>query len=224
MQKFVIDLGGSIVMPKDFQSEFLQKLRTLLIEQAKDKKFYIVVGGGWPCREFNRRAEQVTKLSSESLDWLGIKVTHLNAFFLAPLLGEAASKTIFTDPTSLPEVKENIVVGGGWKPGNSTDYVAVKVAAKQEISTLVILTNVDYVYDKDPRKFDDAKPIEKMTWADLKAIVGDEWIPGANTPLDPLACKLAEEIGLKVVFMNGTNVENFAAFLNGNDFIGTTIA
>ena len=224
MQKFVLDLGGSIVVPKESNSDFLKKMRELLIQQAKDKKFYIVIGGGWPCREFNGRAEEVRELKSEELDWLGIKTTHLNAFFMSTVLGEVAENNIFTDPTQLPETDKNIVVGGGWKPGNSTDFVAVKVAEEQQVPTLVILTNVDYVYDKDPRKFDDAQPIKKMTWADLKAIVGDEWIPGANTPLDPLACKLAEEIGLKVIFMNGTNVENFANFLNEKDYTGTTIA
>jgi len=223
MQKFVLDLGGSIIVAKESDSEFLKEIRELLIQQTKNKEFYIVIGGGWPCREFNARAKAVRELKNDELDWLGIKTTQLNAFFLATVLGEVAEQKIFTDPTDLPQTDKKIILGGGWKPGNSTDFVAVKVAEKQEVSVLVVLTNVDYVYDKDPRKFADAKPYKEMTWAELKAIVGDEWIPGTKTPFDPRACKLAEELGLKVVLMNGRNVDNFASFLDGKDFIGTTI-
>lgn len=223
MRKFVLDLGGSIVAPRESDPIFLRRIRKLLIELSKKNKFFVVIGGGYLCRDFNERARAVRELNAAELDWLGIKATQLNAFFFATILGEAACQQIFTDPTKLPVTDKNIIVGGGWRPGNSTDFVAVKLAVEQKVSPVVVLTNVDYVYDKDPNKFDDARPIKTMTWTQLKKIVGSKWIPGAKTPLDPKACDLAEQAGLQVVFMNGNNLLNFKNFIQGKKFAGTII-
>jgi uridylate kinase len=44
-----------------------------------------------------------------------------------------------------------------------------------------------------------------------------------NKPFDPIASKLAEKSKIKVVIMNGKNIENFTACLEGKDFVGTVI-
>lgn len=224
MQKVVLDLGGSIVMPKEFDSEFLAKLKQVLIDLSKDKKVFIVIGGGWPCREYISRVKEVSSATNDELDWLGIQVTWSNAKFMATVLGaEYACQEVMTDPTNVPETDKNIIIGGGWKPGNSTDFVSAKVAAEQGVDTVVVMTNVPYVYDKDPRKFSDAEPQKELTWDSFKEIIGGKWDPGANTPFDPLACQLAEEKGMKVLFVDGTNLDNSAKAINGESFDGTII-
>ncbi|NQT49231.1 UMP kinase [Candidatus Kuenenbacteria bacterium] len=224
MKKFVLDLGGSIVAPEKFDTEFLQKMRSLLLRHITDSQFFVVIGGGYVCRKYLQGAKSVTSLEPSDLDWLGIQATRLNAKFFQTIIGDAACSEIFLDPNEMPKTDKKIIVGGGWEPGNSTDYVATVIAKNQQVDTLVVLTNVTHVYDKDPNKFDDAEQFDDMTWSELKAIIGDEWIPGAKLPLDPLACQLAEKAGLKVVVMHGENIDNFEKFLNGEDFVGTTIS
>jgi len=91
------------------------------------------------------------------------------------------------------------------------------------MSTVANLSNIEYVYDKDPNKHKDAKKMEKLTWNEMQNIVGTEWVPGANLPFDPVATKAAADAKLKVVIINGTNLENLNNFLEGKEFKGTVI-
>ena len=224
MQKFIISLGGSVAVPDKVDTDYLKKFRDLIKQNLKDKKFYIVVGGGNVCREYQNAAREVNpEVSDTDLDWLGIQVTKANAQLVRVIFGELAYKDIFRNPNKIEEVKESIYVGGGWEPGCSTDYDTVLIANKTGSDTLINLSNISQVYDKDPKTNPEAKPFEKMSWSELRAIVGDKWIPGANVPFDPIAAKLAEESGLKVVMMNGRDLDNLQNFLNGKDFVGTEI-
>ncbi|MEK9178433.1 MAG: UMP kinase, partial [Patescibacteria group bacterium] len=89
--------------------------------------------------------------------------------------------------------------------------------------SVVNLSNIDQVYDEDPRKNGNAIPIDKVSWPKFRKIVGDEWIPGMNSPFDPVAAKKAEELGIKVVIMNGKDFENIERYFKGEDFVGTTV-
>ena len=64
---------------------------------------------------------------------------------------------------------------------------------------------------------------EKITWSDFRDLVGDEWIPGMNVPFDPIASKRAQALGLSVVVLKGTDLENFKNFLEDKSFKGTLI-
>ena len=86
------------------------------------------------------------------------------------------------------------------------------------------MTNVDQVYDKDPKKFPDAKPLVATTWKSYRVLAGDKWTPGLNLPFDPIASKLADELGVTVKILNGNNLDNLAKALDGKEFKGTTIA
>ena len=54
-------------------------------------------------------------------------------------------------------------------------------------------------------------------------MVGDEWVPGKNAPFDPIASRLAQDAGIKVICADGRNTQNTLAILNGEDFEGTVI-
>jgi len=116
-----------------------------------------------------------------------------------------------------------IVICGGWKPGWSTDYDAALLANDYHINTVINLSNIDQVYDKDPNKHKDARPIDKMGWDELTGLVGKAWRPGMNSPFDPIAAQLGKKIGLKVVIANGHDFANLAKILDGKDFTGTVI-
>jgi uridylate kinase len=85
------------------------------------------------------------------------------------------------------------------------------------------MTNIDYVYNKDPKKHKDVTPLKDISWEDFQKIVGEEWSPGLNMPFDPIATKHAKELNLKVIIINGNNLENLSNYLEQKEFKGTTI-
>jgi len=97
------------------------------------------------------------------------------------------------------------------------------LANDYHINTVINLSNIDQVYDKDPNKHKDARPIDKMGWDELTGLVGKAWRPGMNSPFDPIAAQLGKKIGLKVVIANGHDFANLAKILDGKDFTGTVI-
>jgi len=121
------------------------------------------------------------------------------------------------------KAEEPVVVGAGWKPGWSTDYCAVMLCEDYGIKEVINLSNVDQVYDKDPNEFDDAKALDKISWANFRKLVGDEWEPGMNAPFDPIAAKKAHELGVKVSVLNGNNFDNLEKYFKGEPFVGTVI-
>jgi uridylate kinase len=111
----------------------------------------------------------------------------------------------------------------GWKPGFSSDYDAVLLAECFQAPMVINLSNIEQVYTDDPRKNPDAKPIDKISWEDFRALVGDDWVPGKNVPFDPVASRHAAKIGLKVICAAGKNLENLKKILWGEAFTGTVI-
>lgn len=220
----VISLGGSIVVPKEVDIRLLEKFRYLILEQAKRfEKIVIVVGGGYTCRHYQKAARAIAPVTSEQLDWLGIDSSRLNGHLLRFIFGKVAYKELVIDPWKFPKTKKKIIIGSGWKPGNSTDYVSTILAKNYGASAVINLSNISYVYNKDPRKFKDARPLKQVSWQEFRKMIGNRWIPGGNFPFDPVASRLAERSGIKVYFMDGRDLNNFSRFLAGRNFKGTTI-
>jgi len=87
-----------------------------------------------------------------------------------------------------------VLIAGGWKPGWSTDFDAVLLAKQLNVSTIINISNIDHVHDKDPKKFSDAKKIKSISWQDFRKITGNEWKAGLSLPFDPIAAKEAEKL------------------------------
>ena len=98
--------------------------------------------------------------------------------------------------------------------------IAKNLGAKK----LINLSNIDYVYDSDPKKNPNAKKIEQISWAEYRKIIPKEWISGLNSPFDPTASEIAEKEGIQVIIMNGKPIDNLAKCLNGEKFLGTVIS
>ncbi len=221
----VLSLGGSLIVPEGgVDALFVRKFRDLIIRRAgSGRRFVIVCGGGTTCRAYQRAASRVRNLSPKELDWLGIHVTRLNAQFMRLAFGPKAHPEIITDPTVPVRTTRPVVIGAGWKPGCSSDYDAVLLAEQFMADRLINLSNIDYVYDSDPRRNSGAKPIRQLTWPEYRRMFGAKWVPGLNTPFDPVAARAAERLGLEVVIANGRKMANLKALLDGKKFIGTLI-
>ena len=225
---FVLSLGGSLVVPKDgVDITFLTNFNKFIRHQisAKKRRFFIVVGGGRTTRQYQAAASAVRsqKLANDDLDWLGIHATRLNAQLIRTIFVDIADPRVIKHYEIILKIDKPIAIAAGWKPGWSTDYDAVTLCQDYGIHTVVNMTNIDQLYDKDPRKSPDAKPLIKVSWQEYRKIAGDRWVPGSNHPFDPIASKLADELGVTVKLLNGRNLENLGRALDDKDFFGTTI-
>lgn len=222
----VIALGGSIIVAGDIQADFLKQFRKFILKFLKrGKRIVIVAGGGTIARDYQNAASKIVKLSDEDKDWLGIHSTRLNAHLLRAIFFDTAHPVVIKNP--LAEVKKaekyNLFIASGWKPGWSTDYVAVMLAERFKTKRVIIATRIPYVYDADIEKNGDAKPLEKISWKDYRKMIGSEWTPGMKAPVDPIAAKLAQSLRIEAVVALGTDLDNLENILEGKNFRGTTI-
>jgi len=229
MSLTIISLGGSIIVPDGVDTEFICRFKSMINKfTQKGDRFILICGGGAPARKYQTAYRSIVSPEEQSVDaqdWMGIRATHLNAELVKSVFGSQCKDSVVTNPTS-PDVEftGSVLVGGGWKPGFSTDTDAVYLAKRFGSKLIINLSNIDWVYTDDPRKNPDAVKIEKTTWKEFRKIVGDEWIPGKNTPFDPVASKICDENGIKVICANGRNLENLERILNGEAcFDGTVI-
>jgi uridylate kinase len=223
----VISLGGSIVAPNGVDVNFLKNFTSLIrsfIEADSNRRFIFVVGGGGPARQWQNAYREISGgIKDDEADWIGIMATRLNAQLIKAVMGEMCSQNVVINPAEVDPFTGHVLVAAGWKPGFSTDYDAVLLAERFGADMVINLSNIEKVYTADPKVDPNARPIDKITWADFRSMVGDEWVPGKNVPFDPVASHHAEKIGLKVICAAGKNLENLKKILLGEDFTGTTI-
>ncbi|GHU34599.1 uridylate kinase [Spirochaetia bacterium] len=224
----VISLGGSIVAPDSVDRNFVRTFSGLIkgvLDSDPDQRFIIVVGGGGPARQWQAayRAINESEAIDDQADWIGIMATRLNAQLIKAVFGDQCTQEVVTDPSAVSAFVGRILVAAGWKPGFSSDYDAVVLAERFQAGTVYNLSNIEQVYDADPRTNPDANPLERISWKNFRALVGEEWIPGKNVPFDPVASKYAAEIGLRVICAAGWNVANLEALFTGKTFVGTVI-
>jgi uridylate kinase len=221
---YVISLGGSVLVPDKVDVKFLKEFKDLIIKLTKKgNSFIIICGGGKVCRDYQDAARQVSELSDEELDWIGVHATRFNAQLLHATFGKLAHKEVIKDPTLDTNFREQIVIAAGWKPGWSTDFVATILAKNHKVSSIVNVTSKPFVYDKDPAKFKDAKPIKKIEWSEFRKMFGSKWSPGLSSPFDPVASKECHDSNIKVVIM-GSNLSNIKNFFENKKFEGTVIS
>lgn len=223
----VMSVGGSLIAPPSgIDTTFLSKLNDFIRGNVKQgKKFFLITGGGAICRSYQKAAKDVVgQLSEVDIDWLGVHATRLNGQLLRTIFVDIAHPRVVENyEHKLENWKEPVVIGAGWKPGWSTDYDSVLLARDYNARLILNLSNVDWIYDKDPKKFPDAKKIERTSWSDYTKIIGDTWTPGLNTPFDPIASKLAQELNLTVIIANGNDFNNLQNIVEGRAYKGSVI-
>lgn len=233
----VLSIGGSIINPGEpdvkFLAEFSTEIRNWLKENPEEKLVF-VAGGGAPARIYQQALKDVLVESGEIVnvkqetvdagqDWLGIMATRINAQLLKEIFGDLCQDEVNMNPEGVVSLTGRILVGSGYLPGYSSDKDAVVLAKALQADTVINLSNIEKVYSDDPKKDPNAVPLDEISWKDYRAKVGDTWTPGMNTPFDPIASKLAEKSGIRVICAKGTNIDNTMAILKGEEFVGTII-
>ena len=224
-ERIVVSVGGSLIVPDGIDTDFLTRFKALILDKVeKGFTFSIIAGGGKTARRYQDAANTVTPLSRQDTDWIGIHATRLNAQLLRNIFVGYAHQEVIHNPTVDIHADEPVIIAAGWQPGCSTDYDAVLMAKNLGAIRLVNLSNIDYVYDSDPRKNKNAKKIEKINWADFRKLIPEEWDPGLSSPFDPIAAREAESLGLEVAIINGIKLEEFSNYIDGKPFVGTVIS
>jgi len=224
----VISLGGSIVSPDKADGLYLKQLSEAvrgLIDADDERRFIFVVGGGGPARDWQNAYREVCgdKTCNEEADWIGVMATRLNAQLVKAVLAEWCCQDVVYDPTVAEPIKGKVLVAAGWKPGFSSDNDAVLLAERFKAKVVINLSNIEKVYTADPKKDPSARPLDRISWDEFRAMIGEEWVPGRNVPFDPVASRYAHAIGLKVICAAGRDLENLKRIVCGETFTGTVI-
>ena len=216
MNKFVISLGGSI-----FSSDLVY-LKNFIDIMKNEKKYAIVVGGGKIARERITLLREMGA-SEYHLDKMGIQATRLNALTVSLALGNAMDIPISIDKALETLEIYGKVVMGGTEPGHTTDAVSLLLAEAYGASRVVNVTDVDYIYDRNP-KLEGAKKIESLSYEGILELLSKEARnAGQNFPMDILSINIARRSNIEIDIVSFKNKENLENAIKGKKFEGTVI-
>jgi uridylate kinase len=206
--------------------EFIREFSTFLITQSQDHKLAVVVGAGKYSREFGKLGREFTP-DEDRLDVIGIMVARVNASILICALGDYACPEIPRSEEEFLQLTkkypDKIIVSGGFRPRQRTDAVAVEIAKEWGADLIIKGTDVDYVYDKDPGKFDNAKPLKEVSFETLQSLGDHDHVANSSTIIDSKASEILVKNNIKLAIINGKNLENVAKILSGDNFKGTKV-
>ncbi len=203
----VLKLTGKVFEPGN--ERVLLEITEILKEKASTDRLVVITGGGKTARKYVELGKELG-VSNAWLDLLGMEASRLNALLLAALLGELAYTPI---PRSVDEVLQGLSTGkvvilGGLQPGQSTNAVSAMIAELVRADLLINATNVDGVYDKDPSRYPDAKPLKEVSIQQLAEMLrSQDFSPGHYELLDTVALKVVARSKIRLVFVNAFKPE-----------------
>jgi uridylate kinase len=224
--RIVFKIGGSIICPNGVPDiAYVRKLSKFLINLKRKNKIIVVVGGGKMAKDYIRSARAL-KPTENLLDTMGILGARMNAMIVIASLGKHAYDKVVRNREDLEHgiSTGKIVVLGGTVPGQTTNAVAAAAAQFSRSEMLVIGTNVKGVYDKDPKRYKNARMLKKITPKALHMMVKvKKHMAGPLTVMDPVAARLLERSKIKTVLLDGRNIPNIKKAVEGKNFVGTII-
>lgn len=185
----------------------------------------MVVGGGNIWR--GRNGEDMDRATA---DYMGMMATCINALALQDSLESMGIPTRVQTAIEMKEVAEPyirrkamrhlekgrvvIFAAGIGNPYFSTDTTAALRAAEIEAEIILLAKNVDGVYDKDPRKFDDAKRYSSLSYIEI--------LEKGLQVMDSTATSLCMDNNIPILVFGLDKPENIISAVCGNE-IGTIV-
>ena len=236
VKRILLKLSGEQFAGKNqfgIDSIFLSELATELKEVVSKSgaQVVIVVGGG----NFLRGA---TLAKSEKLierataDYMGMFATIMNGMAMVDILEKSGQPArlqsrLRCDNVAEPYIRRRairhlekgrvvIVAGGTGNPYVTTDTAAVSAALELDCEMVLKATKVNGVYTKDPKKFPDAKKLDKISYID---VLRDADIQ----VMDNAAISLAMDNKLPVRIFDLLEKGNIGKIISG-EAIGTLIS
>ena len=197
--------------------------------KAQGHELCLVVGGGNIFRGIAAAAQGFDRTSA---DYMGMLATVMNALALQDALESLNEYARVMSAIQIHDVcedyirrravrhleKERVVifVAGTGNPFFTTDSAACLRGIEIEADAVLKATKVDGVYDKDPKKFADAKLLPKITYQEA---VANE----AIKVMDKAAVGLAMEQNMPVIVLDPLQEDNLLKAATGTQ-IGSYIS
>lgn len=213
--KLVIKVGGSLAIgPEGPREQYIKKLVSV-IQLLQVNQLVIGIGGGGMTRQYAKAIEPFN-LTDDEKEEMYIDIMRANVRLLSFLL---KGKPVF----SLSDIdeKEEVQVTGGIEPGRSSDANAALAAEMINADLFIILTDVDGVYEEDPKKNKNAKKLDKISFEDLDRFAV-EVSPNNYGVVDPTAIKVIQRARIPTIVCNGHDPKIILQILNG-EYVGTKI-
>ncbi len=222
--KVSISLGGSL-LTRNMEAESYRRYANVLRRlRAEGHTVIVTCGGGRPARQYISIAKELGG-PCELQDGLGILATHVNALLLIAALGDVADPRIHKAADEVKRhIGDKILVGGGYKPGSSTDYRAAIFAGAIGADMIINATDVSGVYDNNPKTNENARKLETLSYAELEMIVkqNTRQVPGEYGLFDLKAVRYAARLGIPLVFIDGTDPDEIIRAVEGKHH-GSTV-
>ncbi len=226
MEKVVVSLGGSILVPGEDDARFLRNLTALLRNVSRKVRLFAVTGGGRVSRYYIETGRELG-ISERHLDELGIGVTRMNARLLGAALQGRANRepaASYAEAARLAR-RHAIVLMAGTRPGHTTDRVSASLARFVGAARIVNATSVDGVYTADPRKESGARRLDRMTFEELVRLTGEgHRAAGPSMVFDPLAARVLARDRIPLSVVSGRDLDALEAAILGRPFRGTLVS
>lgn len=173
-KRVLVKIGGSLLFEEDgIKTDRMDKFLAFLAGHPQVQ--IVVTGGGLFARYFIRASRILGATESEG-DLLGIYQSRLNARLLIAAARARGIDVYPEPPVGIEElacalVGGHLVILGGFQPGQSTTSVALEVAEYARVDEVWVLTDVDGIYDADPRTTPSAKKLDEITLPELEALI-----------------------------------------------------
>ena len=222
----VLSLGGSLIIPENVNVKYLNSFKKILLKNSREYKFIIVCGGGSIARKYIL-ALRAQRINEKFQGLSGIAATRMNARFMNYFFNQDSLNGI---PKKMKEIqnylkKQNIVFCGalGYKTKQTSDSTSAEIAQHLK-SDFINLTNVQGLYDKNPKKFKNTKFIPEISWKEFDKIANKmKYSPGQHFVLDQTASKIIMKNKIKT-YIIGEDLKQLDNLLNNKKFKGTKIS
>lgn len=221
--RVVIKLSGSLFNFETNPTQLNDYIQ--LIKKINNVYQPIIITGGGKIARFYIDLSRSLGLDESGLDLIGIQVSHLNARLLISGLDEYCYPL---PPRNLEEISVAslsglAIVTGGIYPGQSTNATSALIAERVGATKFYNATDVDGIYDSDPRTNPAAEKYDKINVRDCVNILKSEKsMAGTYDLMDLISLKVIERSKLPTVVFKST-IDNIEKLVLENVKMGTEI-
>lgn len=221
----VLSLGGSLIIPDNVNSKYLKEFKKIILNNTRKYKFIIVCGGGSIARKYISALKEI-KINEKFQSLSGISATRMNARFMSyffdidPRYGIPHTMNLLKKYVK----KQDVIFCGAleYKSNQTSDSTAAGIA-KYFKTNFINLTNVSGLYEKNPKKFRNAKFISRISWNDFHMMANKmKFKPGQHFVLDQTASGIIMKNKI-TTYILGENMKELDNLLKGKKFKGTII-
>lgn len=221
--RIVIKISGSIF---NFETDFkILNDYVTIIKKINEVYQPVIITGGGKIARFYINLSRSLGFDESGLDLIGIQVSHLNAKLLISGLGDLCFPLTpqNLDEISTAVISNKIIITGGLYPGQSTNATSALIAEKIKAIKFFNATDVQGIFNSDPRTNSDAKMFESIGVKEcINILKVENSMAGTYDLMDLISLKVIERSRLPTVVFK-LSMENIMKVILEDAKIGTEI-